>query len=55
MSRSGRGPKHRAGGGRSQQSRAVRILVWAVIIVFALTSLFYVFEFVVPRLLPENF
>ncbi len=33
----------------------MRVLVWTVIIVFALTSLFYVFEFIVPRLLPENF
>ncbi|MGH2707489.1 MAG: hypothetical protein ACRDJF_09270 [Actinomycetota bacterium] len=45
-----RAPKH-----RTRRAKALRILTWTVIIALALTSLFYVFEFVVPRLLPENF
>jgi len=47
---SGRGPKHRA-----RPSKSLRIVVWAVIIALALTSLLYVFESIVPRLLPENY
>jgi uncharacterized Rmd1/YagE family protein len=37
-----------AGGGK-------KALTWAIIIVIGLPILFYLFEFVVPRLLPANF
>lgn len=32
-----------------------KLLVWIVVIALALPALFYLFEYVVPRLLPVNF
>ncbi len=32
-----------------------KVLMWAIIIVIGLPVLFYLFEYVVPRLLPANF
>lgn len=32
-----------------------KVLMWVIIIVIGLPVLFYLFEYVVPRLLPANF
>jgi hypothetical protein len=32
-----------------------KVLMWAIIILIGLPVLFYLFEYVVPRLLPPNF
>lgn len=36
-------------------SRRKRILVWAIVVILTLPVLFWLFEFVVPTFLPENF
>jgi hypothetical protein len=38
-------------GGRKLQ----RILIWVLMVLVALPILFYLFEYVVPRLMPANF
>jgi hypothetical protein len=35
--------------------RGRKVLMWAIIILIGLPVLFYLFEYVVPRLLPANF
>jgi hypothetical protein len=35
--------------------KARKILIWVVVIVLALPVLFWLFEYVVPTLLPANF
>jgi hypothetical protein len=36
-------------------SRGKRFVVWVVVVLLALPLLFYLFEYVVPQLLPANF
>ncbi|MGH2768371.1 MAG: hypothetical protein ACRDIF_05375 [Actinomycetota bacterium] len=40
---------------RGKARRPARVLLWLAAGVAALAVLFYLFEFVVPKLLPENF
>jgi hypothetical protein len=39
--------------GRSPKKRSA--LFWIIVVIVALPVLFYIFEFVVPRLLPPNY
>jgi hypothetical protein len=50
-----KGEEDDLGDGSGPSTKARKAMVWIVVILLSLPILFYLFEYVVPRLLPANF